>query len=97
MFEFANHNCVAQMNIRRSRIDSELHAQRLPGFVRLLEFGAQLCLRNSFQSAFGEIGELLFHRPEFHRVHFFGDPPPTSTRRPSIRYFPSSTIFTASL
>ncbi len=61
VFQLAQHDRVAQMNIRRGGIDAELHAQRLAGRDGFFELRLQLILANDFGDALREIGKLLLN------------------------------------
>ena len=62
MFELADQNGVAQVDVRRGGIEARLHAQRLAGFLRALELGAQFFDANGLFRAFGEVRELFVNR-----------------------------------
>ena len=63
--QFSQHHGVAQMNIRGSRIHSQIHPQRFSGLERLLELGLQLLFANNFRRALFQVRELLVHRLKF--------------------------------
>ncbi len=69
MLKLAQEHGVSEMKIRRGRIESGFHAQRLAGCKRLLQLGAQLRLLNNFSGAFLDVGELFVNGGEGgHRV-----------------------------
>ena len=100
LLQFSQHHGVAQMNIRRCGVHAQIHAQRFASLHGLLELGLQFFFADDFRHALFQVRELLFHRLEFCGRHYFPSGPfrrINSTRRPSIRYRPSSTIRTASV
>ena len=52
MFEFANQNGVAQMQIRRSGIEARFYLKWLAGLGGFLQALAQFLLANDFNGAF---------------------------------------------
>ena len=64
MFELAQHNRVAEMQVGSGRVHAQLHAQRLARSPRLLQLGAQFGLANDFRGALLEIGQLFVDRCE---------------------------------
>ena len=100
LFEFAEHHGVAQVDVRRRRIHSEIHAQGLLLFDGLLELGLELVLADDFRRALLQIRELFLNRFEFCGRHYFFSHPfsgRTKTRRPSTRNLSSRTMRTASV
>ena len=59
MFELADEDGVAEVQIRRGRVEAGFHAQRLAGGTRFLQLLAQLGFANDFRRAFTNVGELL--------------------------------------
>ena len=57
--EFANHNCVAQVNVGRGRIGAEFHAQRLAGARGACQLRAQFVLTNDLDCAFAQVRKLF--------------------------------------
>ena len=50
---------VAKMEIRRSRIEPDLHDERLPGGRGSLEFDSELGGADNIHASLGEVSELL--------------------------------------
>ena len=64
MFELAQYDGVAQVEIGRGRVHAQLHAQRLATGAGFYEFGAEFRFANDFRRAFFNVGELLVNRGE---------------------------------
>src|ERR1700683_5074083 len=98
LFEFAQHNGVAQVYVRRRWIHAEVHVWGFRLFRGLLKLGFQFIDTDDFGRTFLKIRELLFDRLELLSHYFFSGEFWTvfSTRRPWMRNFPSKTIRTAS-
>ena len=95
MLQLAHHHRMAEMKIGSGGIDAQFHAQRLAGFQRLLELGAEFRFRNNFSDAFAQVGELFFDGLEIRHRYFFSGV--IRTRRPSMRKRPSRMMRTASV
>ena len=65
MFEFAKDDGVAEMDVGRGGVHTEIDAQRRASLQRLFELRFQLRLGNDFGGAFFEVGELFFDGFEF--------------------------------
>ena len=61
MFQLAQHDGVAQVQVGRGRVHAQLHAQRLAGLARSFELRAQIFFANNFRRALAQIGELFVH------------------------------------
>ena len=59
MFQLAQHDGVAEVQVGRRGVHAQLHAQRLAGFQRSFELRAQILFANDFRRALAQIGELL--------------------------------------
>ena len=64
VLQLAQHNGVAQMDIGRGRVDSQLYAQRFARRNRFLKLRLQLILANDFGDTFVNIGKLFLNRLE---------------------------------
>src|ERR1700733_14579418 len=99
LLEFAEHHGMAQVDVRRRGIHSEIYAQRLLLFNGLFELRLQLILSDDFGHALLQVRELFLNRLELRSGHYFFSGVSSgviNTRRPSMRNFPSSTMRTAS-
>ena len=103
MFQFAQHDSVAQVQIGRRRVHTEFYAKRTACLRGELQFRAQIFFADDFSRAAPDVRELLVHWRKFiRRAHFAADPAPrlrdaATTRLPSMRYSPESTRRTASV
>ena len=59
MFQFAQQNGVAEMQIRSSRIEARLHAERFARRKRFLELGAQFGFANDLRAALFYVCQLF--------------------------------------
>src|ERR1700722_14165177 len=99
LLELAEHHGVAQVNVRRGGIHSEIYTQRFLLFRGLLELGFEFILPDDFGHALLQIRELFLNRLELRSSHYFLSDALSevvNTRRPSMRNFPSNTMRTAS-
>ena len=64
MFQLAQHDGMAEVQVGSGRVHAQLHAQRLARGARLLQLGAQFGLANDFRGAFLEISKLFVDRSE---------------------------------
>ena len=64
MFELANEDSMAQVQVGRGWIEAGFYAQRFAGSARLLQLLAQLGFANDLRGAFANVGELLVNRCE---------------------------------
>src|SRR5207302_6049294 len=64
VFELAQHDRVAEVQVGSSRVHSELHAQRLACRTGLFKFGAQFGFADDFRCSLLDICELFVYRRE---------------------------------
>ena len=71
LLELAQHDGVAEVQIRRGGIDAEIDAQRFAGLRGLLELGLEFVFADDFGGAFAQVLELFFNRFELRGSHYF--------------------------
>jgi hypothetical protein len=64
MFEFAQQNRVAEMEVRRRRIKSSLHPQGFARCPRPLQLGTEFGLADDFRGALLDVGKLFVYGGE---------------------------------
>ena len=69
MFQLAQHDGVAEVEIGGRGVHAEIHAQRLPGFQRFIKACLERFFGNNFRDAFFDVSELLFDEFEFVAGH----------------------------
>ncbi len=71
VFHLPHQHRVAEMNVRRCRIEAGLHAKGLAGLLRPLEFLDEFFFANDFDRALADVLELLGNRDGFEVAHEF--------------------------